>query len=58
MSKLSDDQLFQVDVVPSEEKATNLTSKQKKRQQIRETLPKCLSLLQPHTKVPDPITKR
>lgn len=58
METLPDAELFHVDLQPSTAKVEPLSEKQKRRQQLREKPARCYSLLLPHTKVPDPISKR
>ncbi|KAJ3665022.1 hypothetical protein Zmor_000542 [Zophobas morio] len=54
LETLTDDQLFKVDVEPSKQ---TVSSKERKRKRFLEP-PRCFAVLQPHTKVPDPIRKR
>lgn len=54
MSTLTNDELFKVDTGPSLEL---LSAKERRKLKAARPL-KCFSALQPHTKVPDPITKR
>lgn len=58
VSKLADDELFQVDTQPSVEGSRPSSEKQNRRQKLREKSANCFSLLVAHTKVPDPIKKR
>ncbi|KAI4457490.1 glioma suppressor candidate [Holotrichia oblita] len=51
---LKDEQLFTVDTAPNEKQ---LSAKEKKRLRLLAP-PKCFSMLESHSKVPDPITKR
>ncbi|GLV31885.1 uncharacterized protein CBL_07645 [Carabus blaptoides fortunei] len=53
--KKSDQELFQIDTKPLD--AAQLSSKEKRRQRL-DAPPRCFSMLQPFTKVPDPIVKR
>ncbi|XP_065170091.1 LOW QUALITY PROTEIN: ribosome biogenesis protein NOP53 [Atheta coriaria] len=55
-AKLSNNELFTLDTQSVQ--PTKLTSKQAYREKLRNAPLKCLSLLQPLTKVPDPIAKR
>lgn len=55
LSTLTNEELFKVDTGTEE---VILTSKQQKRQQLRDKPLKHQQLLKPHTNVPDPITKR
>lgn len=54
LATLTNDELFKVDIQPSLEL---LSAKEKRKLKASKPL-KCFSALQPHTKVPDPITKR
>ncbi|KAF5289470.1 hypothetical protein FQR65_LT11843 [Abscondita terminalis] len=54
----ADDELFLIDHVPATKAKKVITSKQKRRMILRESIPKCYSILQPHTEVPDPLGKR
>ncbi|GJQ69366.1 hypothetical protein Trydic_g6491 [Trypoxylus dichotomus] len=54
LSELKNEELFTVDGNFNKNK---LTAKEEKRLRLAAP-PKCFSMLQPHTKVPDPITKR
>lgn len=58
VSKLADDELFQIDTQSSTEGATLLSEKEIRRQKLEEKPVNCFSLLVPHTKVPDPIKRR
>ncbi|KAK5649754.1 hypothetical protein RI129_000783 [Pyrocoelia pectoralis] len=55
-SEKANDELFLVDTTPNAKKI--VTSKQKRRLLLKERLPKCFSILQPHTAVPAPISKK
>lgn len=52
----TNEELFLVDAIPETKKL--VTSKQKRRLLLREKAPKCFSILQPHTAVPAPMTKK
>lgn len=54
MAVISDADLFDIDV----NKEEVLSTKAQKRKQILNSSPKCYSMLQPHTQVPDPLIKR
>ncbi|KAF2879210.1 hypothetical protein ILUMI_26965 [Ignelater luminosus] len=56
ISEKTDEELFTVDSTPNNE--IKLTSKQRRRLLLKQSLPKCFSMLQPHSEVPDPIIKR
>ncbi|XP_022905580.2 ribosome biogenesis protein NOP53 [Onthophagus taurus] len=53
-STLKDEEFFSIDVAPQVE---NLTKREKRKIKAAAP-PKCYPMLQPHTKVPDPISKR
>ncbi|KAF5301828.1 hypothetical protein FQA39_LY10613 [Lamprigera yunnana] len=53
----TNDELFILDRSPAV-KPTRITSKQKRRMKLRESIPRCFSILGAYTEVPDPVTKR
>ncbi|EEZ98070.1 ribosome biogenesis protein NOP53 isoform X1 [Tribolium castaneum] len=55
LASLNNEELFQVDTKPSEPES--LSIKNRKKLKLQKPL-RCFSILEPHTKVPDPIKKR
>ncbi|KAK4882573.1 hypothetical protein RN001_005892 [Aquatica leii] len=58
VSEKTDDELFLIDALPTPKPKNVITSKQKRRKLLRESIPKCFSILTSYTEVADPLGKR